>query len=122
MLRWTPRRPSPELRARIFGSPAPVTVAARALADFSRWLVPAFGCFLLVVGGLSQRGPGHLAAAQETNWLGTEWNRVDLSVQLALRNNASPISALGHAADLSTGRAAFAQPPAISHTNQLIQH
>lgn len=57
MRKWTPRRPSPDLRARLFGAPPLSQSAVRTLGEFSRWVVPAFGCFLLVIGGLSQRLP-----------------------------------------------------------------
>jgi hypothetical protein len=41
----------------LFGRPARAQAAVSLFSDFSRWLVPAFGCFLLVVAGLSQRMP-----------------------------------------------------------------
>ena len=57
--KWTPRPASPELRQRIFGvAPRPAAAPIR-FADFSQWLVPVFGCFLLVVGTLSSRYPAH---------------------------------------------------------------
>jgi hypothetical protein len=120
MRRWTPRRPSPELRARIFGATAGGSGAAQALSDFSRWLVPAAGCFLLAVGTLSQRMPGPLSTP-ETNWVvGTEWNRVDLSVHLAMRESDPDVP---HLDPFTASRTILTQPVSstFSHTNHSIQ-
>ena len=64
--KWTPRPASPELRQRIFGvvprtpsAPAPLASAPVRFADLTQWLVPVFGCFLLVIGTLSSRYPVH---------------------------------------------------------------
>ena len=50
---WRPCQPSPGLRKRIFASdPAPVEFA-RAPLDFAglmRWLVPALGCCVVIIG------------------------------------------------------------------------
>jgi hypothetical protein len=52
--KWKPRQPSPELRARIFCTePEVVPSAAFDLRELTRWLVPAFGCFMLVMASLS---------------------------------------------------------------------
>ena len=55
--KWNPRQPSPELRAKIFAAESAESTAGGAVAfslgDVTRWIVPAFGCFLLAVGGLS---------------------------------------------------------------------
>lgn len=127
MRRWTPRQPSPELRARIFGVQAPVQIpvqaAARTLGDFSRWLVPAFGCFLLVVGGLSQRVSDPLGGSAETNWLGAQ-SGGNSRIMLAQSRQHSEINAIpATRMERSIGRAELAQPgrTATSHTNQLIQ-
>src|SRR5688500_4906881 len=53
--KWKPRRPSPKVFTRVFGH-EPEGVAFH-LRDLSRWLVPAFGCFLLVMGSLSTHLP-----------------------------------------------------------------
>lgn len=60
--KWKPRQPSPELRARIFGA-APEAQAAATfdLRDLTRWIVPAFGCFLLVLATLSNHLPPQYA-------------------------------------------------------------
>src|SRR5262245_47910711 len=72
--RWTPRQPSPELRQRIFGVPPRAATPPIRFADFTQWLVPVFGCFLLVVGTLSSRYPSHEAfpLAAATNMLLSE--------------------------------------------------
>ena len=59
--RWTPRRPSPELRQSIFGTPAVANTEAIGAAILMRWLVPATGCFLLLLATLNSRLP-HEAA------------------------------------------------------------
>ena len=42
----------------------------RRLTDFTQWLVPVFGCFLLVVGTLSTRYPAHVVLTfSATNFL-----------------------------------------------------
>jgi hypothetical protein len=58
--RWKPRQPSPKVYRRIFGAEREDEVAF-GLRDFSRWLVPAFGCFLLVLANLSTHLPGRFA-------------------------------------------------------------
>jgi hypothetical protein len=110
------------VRARIFGAPAAATTAAQALSDFSRWLVPAAGCFLLAVGSLSQKLPSQLSGAVETQLIGTEWNRVDLSVQLAMRQT-EPDRTMARVDPFSTSRTILAQPVSsnISQTNHSIQ-
>jgi hypothetical protein len=54
MRAWQPRPASPGLRKRIFASdPAPIVEFARIPLDwagFLRWLVPALGCCVVVVG------------------------------------------------------------------------
>ena len=35
--------------------------------DFSRWLVPAFGCFLLALASLSTHSPGRFSFTKGTN-------------------------------------------------------
>jgi hypothetical protein len=58
--KWKPRRPSPELRARIFGSETQTSgVVAFDLRELTRWIVPAMGCFLLVLGSLSSHLQPH---------------------------------------------------------------
>jgi hypothetical protein len=55
--KWKPRPPSPELRARIFDARPQAGGAAAAIAfdfrELTRFIVPAFGCFLLVMASLS---------------------------------------------------------------------
>jgi hypothetical protein len=55
--RWKPRQPSRKVYRRIFGAEREGEVDF-GLRDFSRWLVPAFGCFLLLVANLSTHLPG----------------------------------------------------------------
>src|SRR5688500_14776917 len=69
--RLTPRRPSPELRARIFSSAAqPAAAIGFDLHELTRWIVPAFGCFLLVMGSLSSHlHPRYGVELAETNFV-----------------------------------------------------
>jgi hypothetical protein len=65
------------VRTRIFGAASALEPAAAGprirLADFTRWVVPAFGCFLLVVGTLSSRYPAQRGLQlSATNFLGAE--------------------------------------------------
>jgi hypothetical protein len=54
MKAWQPRQPSPSLRRRLFApeAPSPVEFARAPLdwAGFTRWLVPALGCFTILMG------------------------------------------------------------------------
>ncbi|HUS34423.1 MAG TPA: hypothetical protein VM680_03630 [Verrucomicrobiae bacterium] len=53
MKAWQPRQPSPALRARIFATETQPVEFCRApldWADFTRWLVPALGCFVVFAG------------------------------------------------------------------------
>jgi hypothetical protein len=67
----TPRRPSPELRARIFGiEPQAAAAISFDLRELSRWIVPAFGCFLLVMASLSDHlHPRYGLELAETNFV-----------------------------------------------------
>ncbi|MGZ8901764.1 MAG: hypothetical protein ACXW3Z_16855 [Limisphaerales bacterium] len=55
--RWKPRQPAPKVYARIFGREQETDMSFH-LRDLTRWLVPAFGCFLLVMAHLSAHLPG----------------------------------------------------------------
>src|SRR5687767_1987333 len=53
MKAWQPRQPSPALRKRIFATEASAVEVRRApmdWADFTRWVVPALGCFMVFAG------------------------------------------------------------------------
>ena len=67
----TPRRPSPELRARIFASDSqPAAAIGFDLRELTRWIVPAVGCFLLVMASLSTHlHPRYGIALAETNFV-----------------------------------------------------
>src|SRR6186997_2051772 len=122
--KWIPRRPSPELRQRIFGKPALAGAAARTISDFSRWLVPAFGCFVLVVGGLTQHVSEHVAPARETNLFSAQ-NGQKSRIMLAEARQHSEINALPTTRMERSIEGSPLPPPGqstlISHTNQLIQ-
>ena len=66
--KFKPRQPSPELRARIFATEQSVGAIAFDLRELTRWLVPAFGCFLLVLGSLSHHwNPRYAVDLASTN-------------------------------------------------------
>ena len=53
MKAWQPRQPSAALRRRIFATePQPVEIRRAPLdwAGFTRWMVPALGCFVVFTG------------------------------------------------------------------------
>lgn len=125
---WTPRQPSPELHERIFGAAAAPSTprSAIGLADFSRWLVPAFGCFLLVIGTLSSRHPVHevfpLAA---TNLLfpgnRTAYNDVVVAARADHSDiNSLPARRLEWSFGGGAGTATFGSM-LVAYTNKLIQ-
>ena len=60
---WKPRQPSPKIYTRIFGHESDVKLAVH-FRDFSRWLVPAFGCFLLAVASLSTHSPALFSSSK----------------------------------------------------------
>jgi hypothetical protein len=87
--------------------------AARSLGDFSRWLVPAFGCFALVVGSLSDRFP-NLPPAGAAD--------VDVVMAQAVRlseKNALPVTRMERS--LTSSLAQPASHNLISYTNKLMQ-
>lgn len=69
--KWAPRQPSPELRARIFVADTPPAVALGFdVRELTRWIVPVFGCFLLVMASLSnQLHPRYGIELAETNFV-----------------------------------------------------
>lgn len=89
MKAWQPRQPSPGLRQRIFATePQPVEIRGGHVdwASFTRWLVPALGCFVVFAGialdpSIQTRGAfaapsGHQVAysieANRTGWGGAK--------------------------------------------------
>jgi hypothetical protein len=113
---WRPRRPSPELRAQIFAEPA--VSAARALSEFSRWLVPSFGCFLLAVGSLSQRlpGNGHIMA-QSLLTIGTQTAAAEARQHSEI--NAIPAKRMEYSIHAALTQS-LTSPILTSYTNKLI--
>ena len=59
MKAWQPRQPSQALRKRIFAAePVELTRTPLDWAAFTRWVVPALGCFVVVTGmALDPRTP-----------------------------------------------------------------
>lgn len=55
---WKPRRPSAELRRKLFGAEASAAGDLVAgISAWSRWAVPALGCFLLASATLTSHLP-----------------------------------------------------------------
>ncbi|MBN8246911.1 MAG: hypothetical protein J0L84_05645 [Verrucomicrobia bacterium] len=86
---WTPRKPSPALRRRIFGRyadlPAPpeVTPVARGLA----WLVPALGTAVII--GTMVVGPAHPQAGGFTGHHSAEMAALDAAAAQSFQNTLS---------------------------------
>ena len=124
--KWKPRQPSPKVFTRVFGH-EPEGVAFH-LRDLSRWLVPAFGCFLLVMGSLSTHLPSRYSLySTETNYvlppLTEEMSVATLpGAQQHSGVNSYPARSYEWilATRFSTG-AAETGSMLISHTNKLIQ-
>ena len=57
--KWKPRQPSPELRSQIFGAESEAPRVSFDLGELSRWFLPAFGCFLLVMASLANHLQPH---------------------------------------------------------------
>ena len=54
--KWTPRQPSLELQRRIFSQEESRPNSNElTIREITRWCVPAFGCFLLVMSSLTTR-------------------------------------------------------------------
>jgi hypothetical protein len=129
--RWAPRQPSPELRRRIFRQVAAPEASPRNLvADFSQWLVPAFGCFLLVAGTLTSRYPAHaVLPIGATNFLSAETGNGYTEMVIASGADHSDKNSLPAPRLEWTfgGRSSAANPAAragvglVSYTNQIIQ-
>jgi len=124
--RWIPRPASPELRERIFGAAAQPAGRPFHLADFSQWLVPVFGCFLLMIATLSERYPGHQSLpASLTNLLVSENTAMLVARQDHSDKNALPTPSLewrfgGHSIAEGTSTGAFEGLP-VFYTNKIIQ-
>ncbi len=74
MASWTPRAPSPKLKARLF--PDKAQVAVESPSPFNgrwAWLAPAMGCFLMlmVISGTRSNQIGTFSSTRTTNWLAT---------------------------------------------------
>lgn len=92
MRAWRLRQPSAELRSRIFAAePAPEVALIRPLdwPAFTRWLVPAMGCFLLATATLRERP---VRAAGPMGDLSTQM--LAFSMGSALEHNNIPATTL----------------------------
>lgn len=123
--KWKPRQPSPKIYRRIFGRDleAEVTFGFR---DLSRWLVPAFGCFLLVVSNLSTHLQGRYSLQNSSTSFPQLSDQSALSTLPGAQQHSGVNSfpareyAFSFAARPSTA-AMTAGSILISYTNSLIQ-
>ena len=121
--KWKPRRPSPKIYQRIF-SHAQESDMAFHLRDLSRWLVPVFGCFLLVMGSFSN----HLMLRGENEFVLpplSEERAVSIlpGVKSHSGVNCYPAKSyeMAFGTRVSNGAASSATSLLISYTNKLIQ-
>jgi hypothetical protein len=127
---WTPRPPSPEVRARIFDgashSAASLSVYPKPALELYRWLIPALGCFLLVLATLANRNPSReYVRFTGTNFVIAQANNNDADLLLSQHLDHSDINAVPKRHfewNVATPviRASFAAQ-IISYTNKLIQ-
>ncbi len=126
--------PSPELQKRIF-TPPPVPMGPRVsppirafrLSDLSQWLVPAFGCFLLVIATLSSRYPAHPTGAYlATNMLFSDNSPAYGEAVISARadhsdKNSLPAPRLEWSFGSSQNSTAYDTTAQTSYTNKIIQ-
>ena len=125
--KWKPRQPSPDVHQRIFGR-APESDIAFHLRDLSRWLVPAFGCFLLVIGSLSTHLPARYSLRSEKDFILPPLSEESSMAMLPGAKNHSGVNCypakrfeLNFGTRVSTAAATSATSLLISYTNKLIQ-
>src|SRR5437870_3819476 len=93
---WTPRRPSAELQATLFSRKTPEQIHPNDfVGGIFRWLVPAAGCFALLLSGINLRNAAHsgnpiLEPGFATYSSHSEQNNVPVShFELALTSSVS---------------------------------
>jgi hypothetical protein len=125
--KWKPRQPSSKLYHRIFGH-APQNEIAFHFHDFSRWLVPAFGCFLLVLGSLSNHLPARYSLRSEKDFVLPPLSEESSAAILPGAKSHSGVNSypaksyeLSFGTRVSTAAATTASSILISYTNKLIQ-
>jgi hypothetical protein len=114
------------LRRRIFGVAERVSARTFHLADLSQWLVPVFGCFLLVMGTLSDRYPAHeTLPVGFTNMLLSDNNAViSARADHSDKNALPPMPAewtLGARSASARASTSALDAVMVSYTNKLIQ-
>jgi hypothetical protein len=118
-----PRPASPELRERIFGTPtdpASAPIGPFRFADLTQWLVPAFGCFLLVIGTLSSRYPSHDVSMTATNMLLSENAAYAGSIDHSEKNALPAAHVEWNFGNRANATSYNSEMPA-SYTNKIIQ-
>jgi len=117
-----PRQASPELRERIFGAASRAATAPAApfrFADITQWLVPAFGCFLLMIGTLSSRYPAHDVSLIATNMLLSENSAAYAGSIEHSEKNSLPAAHVEWT--FGTRPSATSYNGTVSYTNKIIQ-
>lgn len=124
--KWVPRPPSPRLHKHIFGQ-EPANDMVFHLRDLSRWIVPAFGCFLLMMGSLSSHFPSFYSLTNNNFVLPPLSEESSVAMLPGGRNhsgvNSYPAKSyeLSFGTRASTAAATTASSILISYTNKLIQ-
>jgi hypothetical protein len=117
-----PRPASPELRERIFGAASQAITSPSApfrFADFTQWLVPVFGCFLLMIGTLSSRYPAHDVSIIATNMLLSENTAAYAGSIEHSEKNALPAAHVEWTFGNRPSTTSYSG--AVSYTNKIIQ-
>lgn len=123
--KWVPRRPSPKIYERLFHRDRESDMAFH-LRDLSRWIIPAFGCFLLVMGSLSNHLPAHFEDKHFVLPPLTE--EMSVAILPGVKNHSGVNCYPAKSYEWSVANRSFAAPAAfspgsllISLTNKLIQ-
>ena len=122
-----PRPASPELRERIFGKPTRPAIphagssAPFRFADVTQFLVPAFGCFLLMVGTLSSRYPAHDVSMIATNMLLSENAAAYAGSIEHSEKNALPAAHVEWSFGNRSSATSYNSGMPASYTNKIIQ-
>lgn len=124
--RWKPRPPSPKVYQRIFGR-LPEKDIAFHFRDLSRWVVPAFGCFLLVLASLSSHLPARYSLHSESDFVLPPLSQESSAAILPGAKSHSGVNCYpAKSYELTFARASTATATAasslpFSYTNKLIQ-
>jgi hypothetical protein len=95
------------------------------LADFTQWLVPVFGCFLLMIATLSNRYPIHDVSMSATNMLLSENAAAYAGSIEHSEKNALPSAhvewTFGNRPSATSAATSYSGTVPVSYTNTIIQ-